>query len=43
MNYFINDGFICVEDFSYNDARAVCKSQGFTYGYGIKVSALGKV
>ena len=42
MNYFINDGFICAEDFSDNEAKVVCKNKGFSFGYGIKASALGK-
>ena len=42
MNYFTHDGFICAENFSDNDAKVVCKDKGFSFGYGIKASALGK-
>ena len=41
LNYFINDGFICAEDFMDSDAQVVCHEVGFSYGYGFKASAKG--
>lgn len=42
IHYFLQEGYVCTEEFTNTDAGVVCTENGFLYGKAVRASAVGK-